>query len=129
MNTALDQLSSLANERRLAVFRYLVTLGSGGAPAGDIAVYMNVPANTLSAQLSQLSRAGLITGRREGRSIIYSVNFDAIGGLILFLLEDCCNGRSEVQTRILAAITDVCRDDKDCLDMADAVQMKKVQDE
>ena len=83
----------------------------------------------LSAQLSQLSRAGLITGRREGRSIIYSVNFDAIGGLILFLLEDCCNGRSEVQTRILAAITDVCRDDKDCLDMADAVQMKKVQDE
>ena len=93
---ALSQLSALAQENRLAVFRLLVKAGHDGLPAGDIATALNVPPNTLSAQLNILSQAGLVTGQRQGRSIIYSANFDAISGLIVFLMEDCCEGRTDV---------------------------------
>tara|TARA_R110001606_G_scaffold1938_3_gene8092 strand:- start:922 stop:1170 length:249 start_codon:yes stop_codon:yes gene_type:complete len=73
---ALSQLSALAQENRLAVFRLLVKAGHDGLPAGDIATALNVPPNTLSAQLNILSQAELVTGQRQGRSIIYSANFE-----------------------------------------------------
>jgi DNA-binding transcriptional ArsR family regulator len=99
--SALSQLSALAQENRLAVFRLLVKAGREGRPAGDIASALNVPPNTLSAQLNILSQSGLVTGQRQGRSIIYSANFDAISGLIVFLMEDCCEGRADVCAPVL----------------------------
>lgn len=101
--TALSQLSALAQENRLALFRLLVKAGHDGLPAGEIAAALGVPANTLSAQLSILSNAGLIEGKRAGRSIIYTANFAAISGLIVFLMEDCCQGRSEICAPVLEA--------------------------
>lgn len=101
--TALSQLSALAQENRLALFRLLVKVGHDGLPAGDIAAALGVPANTLSAQLNILSHAGLIAGTRQGRSIIYTANFAAISGLIVFLMEDCCQGRSEICAPVLEA--------------------------
>ena len=98
---ALSQLSALAQENRLAVFRLLVKAGHDGLPAGDIAAALDVPPNTLSAQLNILSQSGLVTGQRQGRSIIYSANFDAISGLIVFLMEDCCEGREDVCAPVL----------------------------
>ncbi|MFT5776130.1 ArsR/SmtB family transcription factor [Hyphomonas sp.] len=99
---ALSQLSALAQENRLAVFRLLVKAGHDGLPAGDIASALDVPPNTLSAQLNILSQSGLVTGQRQGRSIIYSANFDAVSGLIVFLMEDCCEGRTDVCAPVLA---------------------------
>jgi ArsR family transcriptional regulator, arsenate/arsenite/antimonite-responsive transcriptional repressor len=93
---AIKRLSALAQESRLDVFRLLVKAGPEGKAAGDIARALDTPANTLSAQLLLLSNAGLIRARREGRSIIYAVNFDAMSDLLLFLTEDCCGGRPEV---------------------------------
>lgn len=101
--TALSQLSALAQENRLALFRLLVKAGHDGLPAGEIAAALGVPANTLSAQLSILSNAGLIEGTRAGRSIIYTASFAAISGLIVFLMEDCCQGRSEICAPVLEA--------------------------
>jgi predicted transcriptional regulator len=98
---ALDHLSALSQEGRLELVRLLVKAGPEGLPAGEIASRLGVPANTLSAQLNILSQAGLIEGVRHGRSIIYSVQFSAISGLILFLLEDCCNGQPEVCAPVL----------------------------
>jgi DNA-binding transcriptional ArsR family regulator len=66
---AVTALSALAHAGRLAVFRMLVQAGSEGVPAGEIARRLGVPANTLSANLNVLSHAGLVEGRREGRSI------------------------------------------------------------
>ena len=63
---------------------------------GEIARALFTPANTLSAQLLVLANAGLIRARREGRSIIYAINFDAMGELLVFLTEDCCGGRAEM---------------------------------
>ena len=105
---ALSQLSALAQDNRLAVFRLLVKAGHDGLPAGDIAVALDVPPNTLSAQLNILSQSGLVTGQRQGRSIIYSANFDAISGLIVFLMEDCCEGREDVCAPVLAMARSGC---------------------
>lgn len=106
--TALSQLSALAQENRLALFRLLVKAGRDGLPAGDIAAALGVPANTLSAQLNILSHAGLIAGTRQGRSIIYTASFTAISGLIVFLMEDCCQGRSEICAPVLEAVQSGC---------------------
>tara|TARA_R110000803_G_scaffold99786_1_gene167937 strand:- start:1687 stop:2022 length:336 start_codon:yes stop_codon:yes gene_type:complete len=105
---ALSQLSALAQDNRLAVFRLLVKAGHDGLPAGDIAAALDVPPNTLSAQLNILSQSGLVTGQRQGRSIIYSANFDAISGLIVFLMEDCCEGRTDVCAPVLEMARSAC---------------------
>jgi ArsR family transcriptional regulator, arsenate/arsenite/antimonite-responsive transcriptional repressor len=96
LNDAVTRLSALAQESRLEVFRLLVRAGPEGLAAGDIARSLGVPPNTLSAQLNILSNAGLIASRREGRSVIYAVAFPAMGELLVYLTEDCCQGRAEI---------------------------------
>lgn len=93
---AIRQLSALAQDGRLSVFRLLVKTGKKGLRAGEIARKLKVAPNTLSAQFGVLSNAGLLASRRDGRSIIYTVNFDAMGSLLVFLMEDCCEGRPEI---------------------------------
>jgi DNA-binding transcriptional ArsR family regulator len=93
---AIKRLSALAQEGRLAVFRLLVKAGPGGIAAGEIAQTLDLPQNTLSAQLTILANAGLVGSRRAGRSIIYSANYDAMSELLVYLMEDCCQGRPEV---------------------------------
>ncbi|MGB8365564.1 MAG: ArsR/SmtB family transcription factor [Rhizomicrobium sp.] len=102
-DTAVKRLSALAQDARLEVFRLLVKAGPDGMAAGDIARNLDVAANTLSAQLLLLSNAQLVRARRDGRSIIYAVNFDAMRDLLVFLMEDCCRRSPEV-CRPLAAI-------------------------
>ena len=95
-NLAVRRLSAIAQDARLAVFRLLVKAGPEGLAAGDIARKLDTPANTMSAQLLVLANAGLVRARREGRSIIYCADFDAMGDLLVFLTEDCCGGRTEI---------------------------------
>jgi ArsR family transcriptional regulator, arsenate/arsenite/antimonite-responsive transcriptional repressor len=104
---AVKRLSALAQDARLSVFRLLVTAGPQGMAAGEIARTLATAPNTLSAQLVILSNAGLIRARRDGRSIIYAVDFEAMSALLVFLTEDCCGGRSEVCVP-LAAIAQRC---------------------
>jgi len=108
MSEAIKGLSALAQDGRLAVFRLLVKAGPEGKAAGDIARAVGVPANTLSAQLLVLANARLVRARREGRSIIYAVNFAEISELLVYLTEDCCGGRAEVCTP-LEAVASRCR--------------------
>ncbi len=95
-NTAIKRLSALAQEGRLAVFRLLVKAGPAGVAAGDIARALGVTPNTLSAQLTLLANAGLVASRRDGRSIIYAAGYDSMSELLVYLMEDCCQGRPEV---------------------------------
>jgi len=94
--TAIKRLSALAQESRLAVFRLLVRAGREGVAAGEIARALEITPNTLSAQLAILANAGMITSRRDGRSIIYAADYDAMSDLLIYLMEDCCQGRPEV---------------------------------
>src|ERR1700741_783841 len=94
--SAVEALSALAHASRLAVFRLLVRAGPDGMAAGDIAREIGALPNTLSTHLTILGHAGLIRSRREGRSIIYSADYDRMRELLGFLVADCCAGRPEI---------------------------------
>jgi len=89
---ALASLAALAQQNRLEIFRLLVRAGASGLAAGAIAKTLNLPASSLSFHLSNLSQGSLINSQRDGRSIIYSANFDRMRGLVAYLLENCCEG-------------------------------------
>lgn len=91
--TALTGLAALAQETRLDIFRLLVERGPAGLPAGEIAALLTLPGATLSFHLKELRQAGLVTCRREGRSLIYAADFAAMGSLVAYLTENCCGGR------------------------------------
>lgn len=93
---ALLAFSALGQETRLEVFRLLVRHEPDGLAAGEIARYLAIPNNTLSAHLAILSRAGLVRSKRHSRSITYRAALDALQEVICFLLTDCCDGRPEV---------------------------------
>lgn len=99
---AVTALSALAHEGRLATFRMLVRAGHDGIAAGEIARRLGVPANTLSANLNILSHAGLIDSRRDGRSIIYSAQYEHMTELLEFLMQDCCAGSPEICAPLVA---------------------------
>lgn len=89
-HTVVEALGALAQPSRLELFRVLVRRGPVGLPAGEIAERLGIPATTLSFHLSQLTRAGLITARREGRSIVYTADYGRMRALMLYLTENCC---------------------------------------
>jgi ArsR family transcriptional regulator, arsenate/arsenite/antimonite-responsive transcriptional repressor len=90
--TAIGSLSALAQETRLAIFRMLVEAGTTGLAAGVLAERLAIPASSLSFHLAELHRAGLISQRRESRSLIYSADYRAMNALVGFLTENCCGG-------------------------------------
>jgi len=85
-------LAALAHESRLDIFRLLVRAGPAGLPAGQIAGRLGLPANTLSFHISQLKHAGLVSVKRESRSLIYSAAFASMNALLAYLIENCCEG-------------------------------------
>ena len=100
--------AALAQPTRLAVFRLLVRHAPQGVPAGTIARELAVPHNTLSAHLAVLARTGLLRGERQSRSILYRADLDRVRALNLYLLQDCCGGRSEICAPVIAALTPCC---------------------
>jgi DNA-binding transcriptional ArsR family regulator len=91
---AVESLSALAQEHRLAAYRLLVQAGTPGLSAGAIAKRLELPPSSLSFHLTHLVRSGLIEQQRQGRSQIYRANYTAMTGLIDFLTENCCGGLS-----------------------------------
>ncbi|TCH96713.1 ArsR family transcriptional regulator [Roseococcus sp. SYP-B2431] len=91
-SSAIAALAALAQETRLDIFRLLVQAGPEGLSAGRIGEALDLPSPTLSFHLTQLRRAGLSTFRREGRSLIYVAEFEAMNSLVGFLTENCCGG-------------------------------------
>ena len=99
-------LAALAQDTRLDIYRMLVQAGEPGLPAGRISERLDLPSPTLSFHLAQLKHAGLVTHRRDGRSIIYAANYPAMNGVLGYLTENCCGGdvaRSDVPACIPGA--------------------------
>ncbi|MEJ2378029.1 MAG: metalloregulator ArsR/SmtB family transcription factor [Pseudolabrys sp.] len=88
-------LAALAQEHRLAIFRLLVQAGPQGLPAGQVAGELKLAPNTLTFHFDRLRLAGLVTQRREGRSMIYAAQFETMNALLGFLTENCCQGSAE----------------------------------
>lgn len=93
---AIGALGALAQETRLAAFRLLVQAGPEGLPAGEIAEKLDLPPSSLSFHLAQLTQAGMVVQLRAGRSLIYSVDFQSMNGLMAYLTENCCSGNGAV---------------------------------
>ncbi|HVY02633.1 MAG TPA: metalloregulator ArsR/SmtB family transcription factor [Caulobacterales bacterium] len=109
---ALEALGALAQPSRLAVFRLLVSAAPAGVAAGEIARRVRVPGSTMSAHLAILSRAGLIAGRRESRTIYYSLEVEGVRALFDFLAADCCGGKPELcapLTAFVSGATQTCK--------------------
>ena len=85
-------LAALAQDNRLDVFRLLVQAGPAGMPAGEIASILKLAPNTLTFHFDRLKGAGLVTVRREGRSMIYAARYETMDALLAFLTDNCCQG-------------------------------------
>jgi ArsR family transcriptional regulator len=92
---AVSALAALAQDNRLDVYRLLVQAGPEGMPAGGVASALKLAPNTLTFHFDRLRQAGLVTVRREGRSMIYAACYDTMNGLISYLTENCCRGAPE----------------------------------
>lgn len=101
---AILALAALAQTTRLEAFRLLVRHEPQGMAAGDIADQLAVPANTMSAHLGVLARAGLVTSERRSRSIVYRADLARLSDLVLFLLKDCCQGRADLCDPLIAQL-------------------------
>lgn len=101
-------MAALAQPTRLEAFRLLARHEPDGLAAGAIADELAVPHNTLSAHLSVLSRAGLVTSKRNSRSIVYRADLQVFQKVALFLLQDCCGGRPEVCAPLIKSLTPCC---------------------
>lgn len=93
---ALTAFAALAQETRLRIVRLLVKAGQDGMAAGAIAEDVDVSPSNVSFHLKDLEHAGMISSRREARSIIYTADHAALTALIQFLMKDCCGGRPEI---------------------------------
>lgn len=92
MTEAVAVLGALSQESRLEIFRFLIRAGPGGASAGRIGGHLDLHSATLSFHLNTLKQAGLVSARRESRSIIYTASFARMGELVGYLTQNCCRG-------------------------------------
>jgi DNA-binding transcriptional ArsR family regulator len=90
----IEALGALAHEHRLSIFRLLVERGPEGLAAGQIAARVGLVPSSLTFHLQTLQRAGLIAQQRESRQLIYTADFEAMNGLVIYLTENCCAGSS-----------------------------------
>ncbi len=95
---ALASFGALSQETRLQIVRMLVVAGPAGISAGAIAERLSVSPSNVSFHLKELDRSGLVSHQRDARSIIYTANYEALSGLVRFLMEDCCSGHPEICT-------------------------------
>src|SRR3954469_17905864 len=92
ISAAVAALAALAQDNRLTVYRLLVQAGAEGMPAGSVASELGLAPNTLTFHFDRLRQAGLVTVRREGRSMIYAARYEVMNALIGYLTENCCQG-------------------------------------
>lgn len=94
--TAVNVFAALGHDTRLSIYQTLVEAGPDGLPASEIAEKLRIRPSNLTFHVAHLERASLVQSRREGRWIIYSADFGAMGGLVDFLTQKCCGGHPEV---------------------------------
>jgi len=95
---ALAALAALAQDNRLDVFRLLVEAGPDGISAGSVSRALKLAPNTLTFHFDRLREAGLVTVRRDGRSMIYAARYDTMNAVLAYLTDNCCKGAKNAST-------------------------------
>ena len=91
---AIAALKALAHPNRLALFRLLVQAGESGTTVGALQTATRHAAATLTNHLNVLRRAGLVSDRRDGRSIWCHADYARMNALLAYLTENCCQGET-----------------------------------
>jgi len=94
---AVEALAPLAQDSRLDVFRLLVQAGPEGMSAGAVSTALDLAPNTLTFHFDRLRTAGLVSVRREGRSMIYAAQYETMNSLLSYLTENCCGGTASAR--------------------------------
>jgi ArsR family transcriptional regulator, arsenate/arsenite/antimonite-responsive transcriptional repressor len=102
---AVAALGALAQETRLRILRLLVRAGPAGMAAGALGDAVGASSSRMSFHLKELERTGLVTSRRQSRSIIYSASYSGLGELLRFLTEECCQGHPELCSPALTGLS------------------------
>lgn len=104
-NDALSILSALAHPTRLDAFRLLIRHEPEGLSTGALVEASGLTQSTFSTHLAVMAKAGLVLSEKRGRQQIQRANLDALGGLMVYLAKDCCQGRAELCEPLLAELT------------------------
>jgi len=67
---AIELLKALANRHRLMIICQLI---DGERPVGELAAFLGIRDSTVSQHLALLRKDGLVTARRDGQTIWYSI--------------------------------------------------------
>lgn len=90
IDDAAARLEALGNRTRLQIYRALVRAGHPGMSVGRLQDKLKIPASTLSHHIKTLVSVGLVSQIRESTTLICHANFDAMRGLVDFLVAECC---------------------------------------
>lgn len=90
INEAAKSLKELGHPTRLAIYKFVVKAGLSGLPVGEIQEQLSIPGSTLSHHIASLASAGLISQRREGRTLFCVAEYDQLEAVINFLNDECC---------------------------------------
>jgi DNA-binding transcriptional ArsR family regulator len=106
MNTdgTLSILSALAHPTRLDAYRLLIRHEPDGLSTGALVEASGLTQSTFSTHLAVMAKAGLVLTEKSGRQQIQRANLDALRGLMVFLVKDCCQGRAELCEPLLAEL-------------------------
>jgi len=77
--TAADSIQALSTPSRL---RILARLHTGPASVNEIADSVEMESSAVSHQLRLLRHLGLVTGRRDGRQVVYELYDDHVADLL-----------------------------------------------
>ena len=83
-------LKELGHVTRLKIFKCVVRAGKQGVAVGIIQEKLSVPGSTLSHHIASLLSAGLISQRREGRTLYCVAEYEKLNAVIGFVQDECC---------------------------------------
>lgn len=95
IDDAAARLEALGNRTRLQIYRALVRAGRSGMPVGRLQDKLKIPASTLSHHIKSLVAVGLVSQVRESTTLVCHANYDAMQGLVDFLVAECCADEAE----------------------------------
>lgn len=98
------RLATLGHPQRFALFRLLMRRYPDRVPARELGEALGVKPSTLSAYLSALMQARLVTQDRRGTSLRYSIDMDAARQTFDYLFHDCCRGRPDICAPLLSPL-------------------------
>ena len=104
VNRYADMFSAIGTGPRLRIMRLLLSAHRGGMIVGDIQAETGIPGSTLSHHLDKLRNHGLVTVRREGTFLWYSVRIESLQELLSFLYAECCTRNHVIEPKMLISI-------------------------